>query len=116
MPNETIAPSYDDVVKANVKVFESLASEYNETEPHFRPENRARVSSVLKQVLADAVAFQTGLQYTESNTRHFENGFRANTLVGGFYLSPTDGNLRIDATAAAVMGLLRYLNCGADRN
>lgn len=54
MPNETIAPSYDDVVKANVKVFESLASEYNETEPHFRPENRARVSSVLKQVLADA--------------------------------------------------------------
>ena len=47
-------PSYDEVVDANVKVFGTLASEYNETEPHFRPENRARVGAVLKHVLAAA--------------------------------------------------------------
>ena len=60
--------------------------------------------------------FLAGLQYTEGNTRHFENGFRANTLIGGFYLSPTDGNLRIDSTATAVRGLLRFLSCGAEKN
>ena len=52
LPTDTITPSYDEVVSANVKVFGTLASEYNETEPHFRPENRARVGAVLKQVLA----------------------------------------------------------------
>ena len=69
-----------------------------------------------KQALVDAVGFLTAMQYTEANTRHFENGFRVNSLLGGFYLSPTDGNLRIDATAASVTGLLRYLNCGAEKN
>lgn len=69
-----------------------------------------------KQALADAVAFTASLQYTEENTRHFENGFRAGTLIGGFYLSPTDGNLRIDASAACLSGLIRYLNCGVEKN
>jgi len=69
-----------------------------------------------KQALADAVAFQTSLQYVEGNTRHFENGFRANALVGGIYLTPTDGNLRVDATAAGALGLLEFLNCGAEKN
>ena len=55
-----------------------------------------------------------GLQYLEANTRHFENTFRANMLIGGFHLSPTDGNLRIDATATAVTGLLRFLASGAE--
>ena len=52
MPTHTITPTYDEVVSANVKVFGNLASDYNETEPHFRPENRARVGAVLNQVLA----------------------------------------------------------------
>ena len=69
-----------------------------------------------KQAIQDSVQFLTGLQYSEANTRHFENGFRANQLIGGFYLSPTDGNLRIDATACAVSGLLRFLSCGAEKN
>ncbi len=54
MSSQTAAPTYEEVVDANVKVFGTLASEYNETEPHFRPENRARVGAVLKQVLSDA--------------------------------------------------------------
>ena len=60
--------------------------------------------------------FLAGLQYTEANTRHFENGFRANVLLGGFYLSPTDGNLRIDSTAFALSGMLRFLASGAEKN
>ncbi len=54
MPAPAVAPSYNEVVDANVKVFGTLAAEYNETEPHFRPENRARVGAVLEQVLTDA--------------------------------------------------------------
>lgn len=69
-----------------------------------------------RQSAADAVQFVTGLQYTEANTRHFENSFRASVLVGGFYLSPSDGNLRIDAAGWAVTGLLRFLSSGAELN
>lgn len=68
-----------------------------------------------RQAVLDTAQFLTGLQYIESNTRHFENTYRVNVLIGGFYLSPTDGNLRIDATASAVSGLLRFLACGAER-
>jgi len=68
-----------------------------------------------KQAVLDAVQFLTGLQYLESNTRHFENTFRATTLIGGFYLSPADGNLRIDATARGVCGMLGFLQSGAER-
>jgi len=68
-----------------------------------------------KPAVLDAVQFVSGLQYVEANTRHFENSFRANTLIGGFYLSPVDGNLRIDATGAAVLGMLQFLSSGAER-
>ncbi|MBA4064978.1 MAG: hypothetical protein C0501_14955 [Isosphaera sp.] len=63
----------------------------------------------------DAVQFLTGMQYGEANTRHFEATFRANMLVGGFHLSPADGNLRVDATASAVTGLVRFLGSGAEK-
>jgi hypothetical protein len=68
-----------------------------------------------KAAVADAAQFLCGLQYLEANTRHFENSFRANMLIGGFHLSPTDGNLRIDATAEAITGLLRFLSSGAEK-
>jgi len=68
-----------------------------------------------KTAAADAVQFLTGLQYLETNTRHFDHAFRATMLVGGFHISPTDGNLRIDATATAVTGLVRFLGSGAER-
>ena len=68
-----------------------------------------------RQAATDAAQYLGGLQYTEANTRHFADTYRANTLIGGFYLSPTDGNLRIDATACGVSGLLRFLTSGAEK-
>ena len=68
-----------------------------------------------KSAATDAVQFLTGMQYSETNTRHFELAFRANMLIGGFHLSPNDGNLRIDATATALTGLVRFLGSGAER-
>jgi len=68
-----------------------------------------------KGVVTDAVQFLTGMQYVEANTRHFETSFRANMLIGGFHLSPNDGNLRIDATGTAVTGLVRFLSSGAEK-
>lgn len=68
-----------------------------------------------KAAVNEAARFLTGMQYLEANTRHFETSFRANMLIGAFYLSPTDGNLRIDATANAVTGLVRFLGSGAEK-
>jgi hypothetical protein len=68
-----------------------------------------------RPAVADAAQFLCSSQFLEANTRHFENSFRAGTLIGAFHLSPSDGNLRIDATACAITGLLRYLSSGAER-
>jgi len=68
-----------------------------------------------KSAITDGVQFLTGLQYLEPNTRHFETTFRANMLIGGFHLSPTDGNLRIDATGIALTGLLKFLSSGVEK-
>jgi hypothetical protein len=69
-----------------------------------------------KSALFEATRFLCSLQYQEANTRHFENAFRAQMLIGGFHLSPTDGNLRIDASATAISGLLSFLNSGAEKD
>jgi hypothetical protein len=67
-----------------------------------------------RPALQAAVNFLCGLQFLEMNTRHFENTFRASMLIGAFHVSPADGNLRIDATACATTGLLRFLASGAE--
>ena len=69
-----------------------------------------------KSSLLEATRFVCSLQYHEANTRHFENAFRAQMLIGGFHLSPTDGNLRIDASASAITGLLSFLSSGAEKD
>lgn len=68
-----------------------------------------------RSALLESTRFICSLQYLESNTRHFENNFRAHMLIGGFHLSPMDGTLRIDATGAAITGLLSFLSSGAER-
>jgi hypothetical protein len=68
-----------------------------------------------RSALNGTVQYLCGLQFVEANTRHFENAFRTSYLIGGFHLSPTDGTLRVDATACAVSGLLRFLSSGAER-
>ncbi len=68
-----------------------------------------------KSAVNYAAQFLCGLQYLEANTRHFDNSFRANMLIGGFHLSPDDGNLRIDATGSAITGLIQFLSSGAEK-
>lgn len=65
--------------------------------------------------VVDASRYLVGLQYTEANTRHFDNAFRAQMLIGAFHLTPRDGNIRLDATSHSVLGLLRFLDSGAER-
>ena len=89
----------------------SCAYLVNQTAPFREASREARY----RQAATDAVQFLVGLQYLEANTRHFADGFRTNVLIGGFYLSPADGNLRIDANAWAVSGLIRFLGSGAER-
>lgn len=42
------------VVEANQRVHSQLADHYNETEPHFRPENQAKVRRRLEEIAASA--------------------------------------------------------------
>lgn len=65
--------------------------------------------------VVDASRYLAGLQYTEANTRHFEAAFRTHMLIGAFHLGPNDGNIRLDATAHALLGWLRFLHSGAER-
>jgi hypothetical protein len=67
-----------------------------------------------RTVLTRALQFLATLQYGEENTQHFAGHFRP-VLVGAFHPSPTDGNLRLDHTAAAVCAFAQYLIAGADR-
>lgn len=68
-----------------------------------------------KASLLAAVEFLSSLQFVESNTRHFENTFRTNVLLGGFHHTPNDGTLYTDGTASAVSGLLKFLGSGAEK-
>lgn len=60
------------------------------------------------EVLERSLQFLATLQYTEAGTQHFASWYRPR-IVGGFHASPTDGDLRIDHTAAAVTALAGYV-------
>lgn len=48
----TAPGSYEAVLAANVELSAQLAGSYNESEPHYRPENVARVTTKLEEVIA----------------------------------------------------------------
>src|SRR5947209_19822576 len=48
------AATRDDVIAANIEVHPRMASTYQSNEPHFRPENRAKVRRVLETLAARA--------------------------------------------------------------
>ena len=48
------AATRDEVVRANIEVHTRMASTYQTNEPHFRPENRAKVRAVLSALAARA--------------------------------------------------------------
>lgn len=62
-----------------------------------------------RAALERCLLFVTTLQYCEANTRHFADGYRHTVLVGGFYRSHQDGNLRLDYTQQAVAALVHHL-------
>ncbi|OWK36508.1 hypothetical protein FRUB_09071 [Fimbriiglobus ruber] len=62
----------------------------------------------------DGLAFARGLQFTEESAEHFERAFRARFLTGGVHLTPTNGLLRVDATALVVDAQLAFLESGAE--
>jgi ubiquinone/menaquinone biosynthesis C-methylase UbiE len=53
-PSDPSASVNPIVVEANQRVHSQLASQYNETEPHFRPENQAKVRRRLEAIAAAA--------------------------------------------------------------
>jgi hypothetical protein len=67
-----------------------------------------------RQAAVDGLAFARGLQFSDGNTDHFEKGFRARFLTGAAHLSPTDGTVRIDATAYLILAHLAFLQSGAE--
>jgi hypothetical protein len=56
----------------------------------------------------ECVRFLALLQYTDGNTGHFEESYRKR-LLGGFFASNQDGNLRLDYTQHAISALTLYL-------
>ncbi len=66
-----------------------------------------------REALERCLQFLTTLQYTDANTQHFADWYRP-TLLGGFFASHQDGNLRIDYTQHAVCAMVQYLMYVAD--
>ena len=61
-----------------------------------------------REALERCLQFLTTLQYTDASTQHFADWYRP-TLLGGFFASHQDGNLRIDYTQHAVCAMVQYL-------
>jgi hypothetical protein len=60
------------------------------------------------QALEKSLQFLLTLQYTEANAQHFAEWYR-HEILGGFFASHQDGNLRIDYNQHAVCAMVRYL-------
>ncbi len=60
------------------------------------------------EVLERCLQFVVRLQYTEGNSQHFADWYRAR-LVGAFHASSQDGNLRIDYAQHTLSSLVVYL-------
>jgi hypothetical protein len=67
-----------------------------------------------RQAAIDGLTFARSLQFTDENADHFEANYRSRFLTGGVHLTPADGTVRIDATAALVTGQLMFLESGAE--
>jgi hypothetical protein len=61
-----------------------------------------------RETLERSLQFLNTLQYTEANTQHFAGWYRP-AIVGAFYVSHQNGDIRIDHTQHAVCALVGYL-------
>lgn len=62
-----------------------------------------------ERALLNNVQFLMKLQYTSYNTDHFTPTFRPN-IIGAFFASHQDGNIRIDYTQHALTAMVQYLD------
>ncbi len=60
------------------------------------------------EALELALPFLMSLQFGETNTRHFSEPYR-HEIVGAFFASHQDGDLRLDYSQQAVAAMLQYL-------
>jgi hypothetical protein len=61
-----------------------------------------------KSTVELALQFVTRLQYSQANTKHFADWYRAK-LLGGFHASQQDGTLRLEYAQHAVSALSQYV-------
>ena len=61
-----------------------------------------------ERALISNLHFLMSMQYTMNNTKHFVDPFRP-SILGAFYASHQDGNLRIDYTRPALCAMVQYL-------
>jgi hypothetical protein len=66
-----------------------------------------------REALERSLQFLNTLQYTDANTQHFADWYRP-VLVGAFYTSHQNGDIRIDYTQHAVSALVQYLRYSGD--
>jgi hypothetical protein len=64
--------------------------------------------------MTQAILFVRGLQATPENSSHFESGFRMRSIVGGVRAGVTDGVLRADATALAIVTFANFAESGLE--
>jgi hypothetical protein len=66
-----------------------------------------------REALERALQFLARLQYSDANTQHFADWYRP-YLIGAFFASFQDGNVRIDYTQHALCALVQYLEQNVD--
>ena len=66
-----------------------------------------------RETLERSLQFISTLQYTDANTQHFADWYRP-VLVGAFYTSHQNGDIRIDHTQHAACALVQYLRYAGD--
>jgi hypothetical protein len=66
-----------------------------------------------REALERSLQFINTLQYTEANTQHFADWYRP-ILLGAFYTSHQNGDIRIDYTQHALCALVQYLRYSAE--
>jgi hypothetical protein len=67
-----------------------------------------------RHAMTQAILFVRGLQATPENSSHFESGFRMRSIVGGVRAGVTDGVLRADATALAIVTFANFAESGLE--
>jgi hypothetical protein len=67
-----------------------------------------------REACVGGLVFVSSLQFTDRTAEQFEPNFRQRYMIGGVHHSPTNGTLRLEATAGATRAYLTFLQSGAE--